>query len=70
MKQVWVVKGTLAHTEVLITKDIRKMNNQKSKKKKRRVQKLEDDGYPFSGQRSHQVSVSKPNFIWVPKVTC
>ena len=68
MKQIWVIKGTLAHSEVLITKELREMFwNQKSKEKKKRVQKFDNGGCSPTVQRYHQVSVSKPKFIWVPK---
>ena len=62
MKQVWVIKGTLAQSEVLINNEVRKINqNQKSYKEKRRLQN--------SDQRSHQVSFLTPKFKWVPKIS-
>ena len=60
MKQVWVVKSTFAQSEMLITKEL--------KRKKRRVQKFEDNVYSPTDERYLQVSVSKPKFIWVPKI--
>ena len=69
IKQVWVIKGTFAQSEMLITKELREMSwNHKSKGKKRRVQKYEDNGCP-TDQRFLQVSVSQPSFIWVPKIS-
>ena len=70
MKQVWVVKNTCAQPEVLITNEVRKMNqNKKSKEKKRRLQKFKDGGGSSTDQRYHEVSVSKPMFLWVPKIS-
>ncbi|KAL4573342.1 hypothetical protein LXL04_020143 [Taraxacum kok-saghyz] len=56
IKQVWVIKGKFAQSEMLITEELREMFwNQKSKRKKRRVQKFEDGVYSPTNQRYHQV---------------
>ena len=70
MKQVWVIKDTLAQSEVLITKEAGEMFwNQKSKGKRRKVQKSENDVRSSTNQRYLQVSVSKPNLVWIPKIS-
>ncbi|KAL4588995.1 hypothetical protein LXL04_001896 [Taraxacum kok-saghyz] len=52
MKQVWVIKGTLAQSEVLITKEAGEMFwNLKSKGKRRKVQKSENDVRSSTDQR-------------------
>ena len=52
MKQVWVIKGTSLQSEVLKTKEVREMIwYQKSKGKRRRVQKSEDGVCSSTDQR-------------------
>ena len=63
MKQVWIIKATSTKSEVLKTKEVRKMiQNLKPHKKKRKVKKTHQRYYP--------VSISEPNLIWVPKIFC